>query len=58
MASISLPKNTKVGVIWVGWGCIRGGVVFFQNDFLTGVLQVFEWDEVLFKNRVAFKPIR
>ena len=58
MASISLPKNTKVGVLLVGWGCIRGGVVFFQNDFLTGVLQVFEWDEVLFKSGVVFARIR
>ena len=38
--------------------CIQAGVILFQNQFLTGVVLGFEWDEVLFKSGVAFKRIR
>ena len=43
---------------WQGWGCIRAGVVLFQNQVLTGVVLDFEWGEVLFKSGVAFARIR
>ena len=35
-----------------------GGVVFFQNQFLTGVVLLLGWGEVLFKSGVAFARIR
>ena len=42
----------------LGWGSNRGGVVFFQFKFLTGVLLSFLGGGVVFKNGVAFKPIQ
>ena len=40
------------------WGCIRAGLVLFQNQILTGVVLAFEEGEVLFRSGVAFKRIR
>ena len=40
------------------WGCIRAGLVLFQNHFLSGLVLVFEWGELLFKSGLAFKRIR
>ena len=42
---------------WKGWGCIRAGVVLFQNQFLTGAVLLFERGEFLFKFGVAFARI-
>ena len=28
---------------WREWGCIRAGVLFFQNQFLTGVVLVSKY---------------
>ena len=49
MVSIVSSKITKVDI---------GGVVLFQNQFLTGIVSVFKRGEILFKSGFAFKQIR
>ena len=39
-------------------GLYSAGVVLFQNQFLTGVVLLIDWDEVLFKSGVVFSRIR
>ena len=42
----------------VDWGCIRGGVVLFQYQFLTGVVLVFQRGGALIKSGVLTARIR
>ena len=41
-------------MIRVGWGSIQDGVLFFQNQLLTGVVLVFQ-GVFIFNSGVAFK---